>query len=126
MALLQTVCIAYNMYCCNRISVDFAYHAAFLFYGPSFVPDDLPARLAARPEGHGPRAEGGLAPWGLFFEDAPQRRWLLSHPDAISMFDITATFSRESHFPLTMQVRATLLGDVLCVTLWAWDCFPVA
>eukprot|EP00047_Mylnosiga_fluctuans_P014267 m.36940 g.36940 ORF g.36940 m.36940 type:complete len:424 (+) comp5419_c0_seq1:31-1302(+) len=69
---------------------------AILFYGPSFAPRDLPLprRLADT--------------WALFYEEIPQLNWLLSYPSIISLFNITATVSRESHFPLALQYMISL------------------
>lgn len=41
--------------------------------------------------------------WALFHEESPQNNQMLSHKEALSLFNFTATFKRSSDFPLTTQ-----------------------
>lgn len=41
--------------------------------------------------------------WALFHEESPMNNYLLSHSVGIRLFNYTATFSRESDYPLTLQ-----------------------
>lgn len=64
---------------------------AYIFYGTSFSANDLPL----------PRNLDDV--WALLHEESPKNNWLFSHEDGISLFNYTATFSRESDYPLTTQ-----------------------
>lgn len=64
---------------------------ALLFYGSSFNKTDLPV----------PRSSHHL--WALFHEESPKNVPLLMYDTALSSFDVTATFSRNSDYPLTLQ-----------------------
>lgn len=41
--------------------------------------------------------------WALFHEESPMNNYLLSHSVGIRLFNYTATFRRESDYPLTLQ-----------------------
>lgn len=62
-----------------------------LFYGTDFDPADLPL----------PRKNNVW--WGLLHEESPKNRPILNHLPVVQAFNITATFKRESDFPLTLQ-----------------------
>ena len=61
-----------------------------LFYGSSFSPVDLPI---PRNEAH---------EWALLHEESPKNNPSFCHEDLITLFNHTATWSRHSHFPLTL------------------------
>jgi len=63
-----------------------------MFYGSSFDLIDLPL----------PR-NGLIHDWALLHEESPKNTPALSHIEALELFNFTATFSRNSHFPLTLQ-----------------------
>ncbi|CAK8672348.1 GDP-fucose protein O-fucosyltransferase 4-like isoform X2 [Clavelina lepadiformis] len=48
-----------------------------------------------------PRKKNHL--WALLHEESPQNNHLLCHAEALSLFNYSATFKRESDFPLTTQ-----------------------
>ncbi|XP_066914277.1 alpha-(1,3)-fucosyltransferase 11-like [Clytia hemisphaerica] len=62
---------------------------AFVFYGTSFRANDLPLPRLPHHE------------WALIHEESPKNNWILSDPLGISVFNHTATFRRESDYPLT-------------------------
>lgn len=62
-----------------------------LFYGSQFNISDLPV----------PRQSGKI--WALFHEESPRNVALFLHKKTFDIFHITATFSRNSDFPLTLQ-----------------------
>ncbi|KAJ6644655.1 Alpha-(1,3)-fucosyltransferase 10 [Pseudolycoriella hygida] len=64
---------------------------ALLFYGSNFNKADLPI----------PRSYNHL--WALFHEESPKNSALLMYDAALSFFNVTATFSQNSDFPLTLQ-----------------------
>lgn len=64
---------------------------AILFYGSNFNFTDIP--MPRRP----------TVPWILFHEESPKNQPVFSYASAISVFNATATFSRYSNFPLTLQ-----------------------
>ncbi|KAJ9597366.1 hypothetical protein L9F63_011755 [Diploptera punctata] len=65
---------------------------AFMFYGSKFDVIDLPL----------PR--NGIAhDWALLHEESPKNVPALSHLEVLELFNLTATFSRKSHFPITLQ-----------------------
>ncbi|XP_073935306.1 GDP-fucose protein O-fucosyltransferase 4 isoform X1 [Castor canadensis] len=64
---------------------------ALLFYGTDF-------RASAAPL---PRLEHQS--WALLHEESPLNNFLLSHGPGIRLFNLTATFSRHSDYPLTLQ-----------------------
>ncbi|KAM9849872.1 GDP-fucose protein O-fucosyltransferase 4 [Aulostomus maculatus] len=41
--------------------------------------------------------------WALFHEESPMNNYILSHTPGIRLFNYTATFRRESDYPLTLQ-----------------------
>ena len=62
-----------------------------LWYGSDFNPKDMP--LPRKPEHE----------WGLLHEESPKNNYILTKPEVITLFNHTATFKRESDFPLTFQ-----------------------
>jgi hypothetical protein len=76
--------------------------SAYLFYGPNFVPGDLPL-----PRLHPSPAAGSAPLWAVFAED-PDAARLLSNPALITLFNLTSTFSHRSHRPLTMQASGKI------------------
>nr|XP_060625159.1 alpha-(1,3)-fucosyltransferase 11 isoform X1 [Anolis sagrei ordinatus] len=64
---------------------------ALLFYGTDFRAYEAPL----------PRAPHQA--WALFHEESPMNNYLLSHAAGLALFNHTATFRRESHYPLTLQ-----------------------
>lgn len=64
---------------------------AFLFYGSNLNKTDLPI----------PRSSHHL--WALFHEESPKNVPLLMYDIALSLFNVTATFSQNSDYPLTLQ-----------------------
>lgn len=62
-----------------------------LWYGSDFKPKDMP--LPRKPHHE----------WGLLHEESPKNNYLLTKPEVITLFNHTATFKRESDFPLTLQ-----------------------
>lgn len=64
---------------------------ALLFYGSNFNKTDLPI----------PRSSHQL--WALFHEESPKNFPLLMHDVTLSLFNVTATFSQNSDYPLTLQ-----------------------
>ncbi|GFN94943.1 alpha-(1,3)-fucosyltransferase 10 [Plakobranchus ocellatus] len=75
----------------NRSYKDHKNMKAFLFYGTDFSPKDLPLPREKHHE------------WALFHEESPKNNYLLCHEAALSLFNLTSTFRRESDFPLTTQ-----------------------
>ncbi|XP_072725455.1 alpha-(1,3)-fucosyltransferase 11 [Ciconia boyciana] len=64
---------------------------ALIFYGTDFRAYEAPLpRLAHQT-------------WALFHEESPMNNYVLSHPPGIQLFNYTATFRRESDYPLTLQ-----------------------
>ncbi|XP_044254511.1 alpha-(1,3)-fucosyltransferase 10 [Tribolium madens] len=72
---------------------------AFLFYGSKFNISDLPKRKDKI--------------WALFHEESPRNIALFLYERTFEVFHITATFSRNSDFPLTLQYleELSLLTD---------------
>ena len=64
---------------------------AFMFYGTDIDWRDLPL----------PRREDQF--WGLLHEESPKNNWILASDGGISLFNLTATCSRYSDYPLTTQ-----------------------
>ncbi|XP_022080224.1 alpha-(1,3)-fucosyltransferase 10-like [Acanthaster planci] len=64
---------------------------AFLFYGTDFRPRDLPLPRKKHHE------------WALLHEESPKNNYVLSHGECLTLFNHTATFKRESDFPITTQ-----------------------
>ncbi|XP_053547977.1 alpha-(1,3)-fucosyltransferase 11 [Bombina bombina] len=46
--------------------------------------------------------------WALFHEESPMNNYVLSHLPGIRLFNYTATFRRESDYPLTLQWLPTI------------------
>ncbi|XP_053305900.1 alpha-(1,3)-fucosyltransferase 11 [Spea bombifrons] len=46
--------------------------------------------------------------WALFHEESPMNNYVLSHVPGIRLFNYTATFRRESDYPLTLQWLPTI------------------
>ncbi|XP_040293274.1 alpha-(1,3)-fucosyltransferase 11 [Bufo bufo] len=46
--------------------------------------------------------------WALFHEESPMNNYVLSHLPGICLFNYTATFRRESDYPLTLQWLPTI------------------
>ena len=70
---------------------------AFMFYGTSLHDwNDLPL----------PRKERHL--WALLHEESPKNNWVLAHEEGMKLFNVTATCSRYSNFPLVTQFLETL------------------
>nr|XP_006643533.1 PREDICTED: alpha-(1,3)-fucosyltransferase 11 [Lepisosteus oculatus]XP_015195477.1 PREDICTED: alpha-(1,3)-fucosyltransferase 11 [Lepisosteus oculatus] len=65
--------------------------AAIIFYGTDFRAYEAPL----------PRLPHQT--WALFHEESPMNNYVLSHAPAIRLFNYTATFRRESDYPLTLQ-----------------------
>lgn len=64
---------------------------AYMFYGSHLSPTDFPL----------PRRSNDL--WALYHEESPKNIPLLAFNNTISIFNLTSTFSRNSHIPLTLQ-----------------------
>ena len=62
-----------------------------IFYGTEIDPLKLPLPRKANHE------------WALFHEESPMNNYVLSHDSMIQLFNHTATFKRESDYPLTTQ-----------------------
>ena len=63
----------------------------FLFYGTDTELHDLP--LPRLPHHQ----------WALMHEESPKNNWAFSSERMMSLFNYTATFKRESDYPLTLQ-----------------------
>ena len=70
--------------------------AAFMFYGSDLDWRDLPL----------PRKPHHL--WALLHEESPKNNWVFATDAGISLFNITATCSRYSHYPLVTQFLHSL------------------
>lgn len=69
---------------------------AIIFYGTDFRAYEAPLpRLAHQT-------------WSLFHEESPMNNYILSHLPGIRLFNYTATFRRESDYPLTLQWLPTI------------------
>ena len=64
---------------------------AFIYYGTDIDWKDLPL----------PRQPQHL--WALLHEESPKNNWILASQGGISLFNLTATCSRHSDYPLTTQ-----------------------
>ena len=64
---------------------------AFMYYGTDIDWRDLPL----------PRRRDQF--WALLHEESPKNNWILASEDGISLFNLTATCSRYSDYPLTTQ-----------------------
>ncbi|XP_026272209.1 alpha-(1,3)-fucosyltransferase 10 [Frankliniella occidentalis] len=83
-----------NLKCFITEDRRFQHHSKFqmfLFYGSNLEIWDLPL----------PRKDQHI--WSLFHEESPKNIPFLSHQEGISLFNFTATFSRFSDVPLTLQ-----------------------
>ncbi|GFQ76951.1 alpha-(1,3)-fucosyltransferase 11 [Trichonephila clavata] len=69
---------------------------AYILYGTDFSGEKLPL----------PRKNNHL--WALLHEESPMNNYIFSHTPGIKLFNYTATFSRESDFPLTTQFIPSL------------------
>ncbi|XP_039276966.1 alpha-(1,3)-fucosyltransferase 10 isoform X2 [Nilaparvata lugens] len=76
----------------NRKFKDHPLQKAIIFYGSDMHVLDLPL----------PRNRGHII-WALFHEESPRNFLPIVYEKTLSMFDLTATFSRHSHMPLTLQ-----------------------
>ncbi|XP_064184316.1 alpha-(1,3)-fucosyltransferase 11 isoform X1 [Anguilla rostrata] len=65
--------------------------SAIIFYGTDFRAYEAPL----------PRLPHQA--WALFHEESPMNNYVLSHAPGIRLFNYTATFRRESDYPLTLQ-----------------------
>ena len=65
-----------------------------MFYGTEFVPHELP--LPRKPHHE----------WALLHEESPKNQYLFSHKEVMNLFNHTATFKRESDYPITTQYLA--------------------
>nr|XP_061783786.1 alpha-(1,3)-fucosyltransferase 11-like isoform X1 [Nerophis lumbriciformis] len=81
--------------------------ASIIFYGTDFRAYEAPL----------PRLRHQT--WALFHEESPMNNYLLSHGTGIKLFNYTATFRRESDYPLTLQWLPSLsyLLQPVAVTL---------
>ncbi|XP_061196588.1 alpha-(1,3)-fucosyltransferase 11-like [Saccostrea echinata] len=75
----------------DRFYLDDSRTKGIIFYGTRVNPHDLPL----------PRKLWHV--WNLIHEESPMNNYLLSHEEFISLFNFTATFRRESDYPLTTQ-----------------------
>jgi galactoside 3-L-fucosyltransferase 11 len=75
----------------NRSYLEDSRTRGIIFYGTRVSPYDLPL----------PRKSNHT--WNLIHEESPMNNYLLSHVDFIELFNFTATFRRESDYPLTTQ-----------------------
>lgn len=64
---------------------------ALMFYGSDMEFNDLPLPRRSHHE------------WALFHEESPMNNYAFSHLTFIKLINHTATFRRESHYPLTTQ-----------------------
>ncbi len=88
----RIVCKEHTCYSTNlREYVDDPRTRILWFYGTDLQPEDLPFPRQSHHE------------WALFHEESPMNNYMLSHTSAIHLFNHTATFKRESDFPLTTQ-----------------------
>ncbi|XP_048883787.1 alpha-(1,3)-fucosyltransferase 11 isoform X2 [Brienomyrus brachyistius] len=69
---------------------------AIIFYGTDFRAYEAPL----------PRLPHQM--WALFHEESPMNNYVLSHSPGIHLFNYSATFRRESDYPLTLQWLPTL------------------
>lgn len=88
-----------NDRCFFTIDRHFHHHpntSAFMFYGTDFKPDDVPVPRKPHHE------------WALFHEESPKNNYMLTHPECLTLFNHTATFKRNSDFPITTQYLKSL------------------
>lgn len=74
----------------RRVRRDFRTRA-LLFYGTDFRASEAPLPRLAHQS------------WALLHEESPLNNFLLSHGPGIRLFNLTATFSRHSDYPLPLQ-----------------------
>lgn len=75
--------------------------SAFIYYGSDFDLNDLP--LPRKPQHM----------WALLHEESPKNNWLMAIDHGISLFNITSTFSRYSHYPLHLHYLHTFKKHLL-------------
>ena len=75
----------------NRRYLADTHTRGIFFYGTDLEPSDMPFPRHPTHE------------WALFHEESPMNNYMLVHGTTLSLFNHTATFRRESHFPLTTQ-----------------------
>lgn len=75
----------------NRKVQQYKRTASIIFYGTDFRAYEAPL----------PRLQHQT--WALFHEESPMNNYFLSHGPGIRLFNYTATFRRESDYPLTLQ-----------------------
>ncbi|XP_076018870.1 GDP-fucose protein O-fucosyltransferase 4 [Genypterus blacodes] len=75
----------------NRKVQQYKRTASIIFYGTDFRAYEAPL----------PRLRHQT--WALFHEESPMNNYVLSHAPGIRLFNYTATFRRESDYPLTLQ-----------------------
>ncbi|XP_067128756.1 alpha-(1,3)-fucosyltransferase 10-like isoform X1 [Centruroides vittatus] len=80
----------------NRNYVNNSLLQVILFYGSDFNPLDLPL---PRKSNHD---------WGLLHEESPKNNFFFCFKEGMELFNHTATFKRESDFPLTLQYLDSL------------------
>jgi len=64
---------------------------SLMFYGSNFDVEDIPL----------PKKDNHL--WALFNEESPKNSYLLTHNVSATVFNFSATYKRNSDFPLTLQ-----------------------
>lgn len=70
--------------------------SAFIFYGSQLDFHDLPL----------PRQPNHM--WALLHEESPKNNWIFATEKGISLFNITSTVSRYSHYPLHLHYLHTI------------------
>lgn len=80
----------------NKTYYSHASTHAFLFYGTDFNIESLPLPRSSHHQ------------WALFHEESPKNNYKLFHKPVITLFNHTATFSHNSHLPLTTQYLESL------------------
>ena len=70
--------------------------AAFMFYASQMKWEDMPL----------PRGPNHM--WAIIQEESPKNNWILAFEEGISLFNMTATPSRHSTYPLTTQYLPSL------------------
>ncbi len=76
-----------------------------MFYGSSFSPFDLP--LPKPPDQE----------WALLHEESPKNNPSFCYEQLISLFNYTSTWSRFSHFPLTL-LNLPKLSDITGINIF--------
>ena len=67
-----------------------------MFYGTDFKAHDVP--LPRQPHHE----------WALLHEESPKNVYLFSHKEIMSLFNHTATFKRQSDYPITTQYLSSI------------------